>query len=64
MKALQLEKYGEIKESLFINEIDKPEPQANDVLIEVKASAVTHLLHLDIYRPLLVFRLFVFVILL
>ncbi len=40
MKALQLEKYGDIQESLSFNEISKPSIQANDVLIEIKASAV------------------------
>jgi NADPH:quinone reductase-like Zn-dependent oxidoreductase len=40
MKALQLEKYGDIQESLAFNEITKPSIQANDVLIEIKASAI------------------------
>ena len=40
MKALQLVKYGEIKESLAINEVSKPIAQANDVIIEVKAAAI------------------------
>ncbi len=40
MKALQIEKYGEIKDSLAFNEVSKPIVQANDVLIEVKASAI------------------------
>jgi NADPH:quinone reductase-like Zn-dependent oxidoreductase len=40
MKALQIEKYGEIKESLAFNEVSKPTVQANDVLIEVKAAAI------------------------
>ena len=38
MKALQIVKYGEIKESLSINEIEKPSVQANDILVEVKAA--------------------------
>ena len=40
MKALQLVKYGEIKESLAINEVSKPIVQANDVIIEIKAAAI------------------------
>ena len=40
MKALQLIKYGEIKDSLAFNEISKPNIQANDVLIEIKAAAI------------------------
>jgi len=40
MKALQIIKYGEIKDSLAFNEIDKPIVQAKDVLIEVKAAAI------------------------
>ena len=40
MKALQIVKYGEIKDSLAFNEISKPTVQANDVLIEVKAAAI------------------------
>ena len=40
MKALQIVKYGEIKDSLGFNEISKPTIQANDVLIEVKAAAI------------------------
>ncbi|MDG1295535.1 MAG: NADP-dependent oxidoreductase [Saprospiraceae bacterium] len=40
MKSLQVVKYGEISESLAFNETDKPQVQANDVLIEVKASAI------------------------
>jgi len=40
MKALQIVKYGEIKESLAFNEVSKPTVQANDVLIEVKAAAI------------------------
>jgi len=40
MKALQITKYGEIKDSLAFNEISKPTVQANDVLIEVKAAAI------------------------
>ncbi len=40
MKALQIVKYGEIKDSLAINEVNKPEVAANDVLIEVKAAAI------------------------
>jgi NADPH:quinone reductase-like Zn-dependent oxidoreductase len=40
MKALQLIKYGEIKDSLAFNEVSKPTVQANDVLIEIKAAAI------------------------
>jgi NADPH:quinone reductase-like Zn-dependent oxidoreductase len=40
MKALQLVKYGEIKDSLAFNEVSKPTLQANDVLIEIKAAAI------------------------
>ena len=40
MKALQLVKYGEIKDSLAFNEVNKPTAQANDVLIEIKAAAI------------------------
>lgn len=40
MKALQLVKYGEIKDSLAFNEVKKPSIQAKDVLIEVKAAAI------------------------
>ena len=40
MKALQITKYGDIKDSLVFNEVNKPTIQANDVLIEVKAAAI------------------------
>ncbi|MDG1901664.1 MAG: NADP-dependent oxidoreductase [Bacteroidales bacterium] len=40
MKALQIEKYGEIKDSLIFNEVSKPTIQATDILIEVKAAAI------------------------
>jgi NADPH:quinone reductase-like Zn-dependent oxidoreductase len=40
MKALQIIKYGEIKDSLAFNEVSKPTVQTNDVLIEVKAAAI------------------------
>jgi len=40
MKALQIVKYGEIKDSLAFNEVNKPSAQAADVLIEVKAAAI------------------------
>jgi NADPH:quinone reductase-like Zn-dependent oxidoreductase len=40
MKALQIIKYGEIKDSLAFNEVSKPTIQANGVLIEVKAAAI------------------------
>jgi NADPH:quinone reductase-like Zn-dependent oxidoreductase len=40
MKALQLIKYGDIKDSLALSEASKPSIQAKDVLIEVKAAAI------------------------
>jgi len=40
MKALQLIKYGEIKDSLVFNEINKPSTQSTDVLIQVRAAAI------------------------
>jgi len=40
MKALQLVQYGEIKDSLTFNEVNKPDLQENDLLIEVKAAAI------------------------
>jgi NADPH:quinone reductase-like Zn-dependent oxidoreductase len=40
MKALQLIKYGEIKDSLAFNEVEKPAVQPQDVLIQVKAAAI------------------------
>ncbi len=40
MKALQIEKYGAIEDSLVFNEISKPTIKPNDVLIEVKAAAI------------------------
>jgi NADPH:quinone reductase-like Zn-dependent oxidoreductase len=40
MKALQIIKYGDIKDSLAFNEVSQPSVQANDVLIEVKAAAI------------------------
>jgi len=40
MKALQVIKYGEIRDCLAFNEVTKPTLQANDVLIEVKAAAI------------------------
>ena len=40
MKALQIVAYGEIKDSLAFNEVNKPTVQTTDVLIEVKAAAI------------------------
>ncbi|MDA7836139.1 NADP-dependent oxidoreductase [Salibacteraceae bacterium] len=40
MKALQIIKYGEIQDSLAINEVSKPAIQATDLLIEVKVAAI------------------------
>jgi NADPH:quinone reductase-like Zn-dependent oxidoreductase len=38
MKVLQIIKYGELKNSLSINEIEKPSIKASDILIETKAA--------------------------
>lgn len=40
MKALQIVKYGDLKESLAINEIAKPSVKPKDILVEVKAAAL------------------------
>jgi len=40
VKALQIVKYGDIKNSLVFNEVNKPTVQAKDVLVEVKAAAI------------------------
>tara|TARA_R100000935_G_C2827737_1_gene163280 strand:- start:303 stop:1289 length:987 start_codon:yes stop_codon:yes gene_type:complete len=40
MKALQIKKYGEIKEGLSLNEIEKPSIKSNDILVEVKAASL------------------------
>lgn len=40
MKVLQIEKYGELKNSLSINEIEKPSIKATDILIETKAAGL------------------------
>ncbi len=40
MKALQIIKYGELKESLSINEAEKPAVKPNDILVEVKAASL------------------------
>ncbi|MBZ9730124.1 NADP-dependent oxidoreductase [Salegentibacter sp. JZCK2] len=40
MKALQIVKYGEIKDSLSINEIEKPSIKPNEILVEVKAASL------------------------
>lgn len=40
MKALQIVKYGELKDSLSINKIEKPSINATDILIETKAAAL------------------------
>ncbi|TDD96892.1 NADP-dependent oxidoreductase [Flavobacterium cellulosilyticum] len=37
MKALQIVKYGDLKDSLAIGEIEKPSVKPNDILVEVKA---------------------------
>ncbi|TDN88070.1 NADPH:quinone reductase-like Zn-dependent oxidoreductase [Salegentibacter sp. 24] len=40
MKALQIVKYGKIKDSLSINEIDKPSVKSNQILVGVKAASL------------------------
>jgi NADPH:quinone reductase-like Zn-dependent oxidoreductase len=40
MKALQIIKYGEIKDSLAFKDIEKPAIESKDVLIQVKAAAI------------------------
>ncbi len=40
MKALQIVKYGELKDSLSINGIEKPSINATDILIETKAAGL------------------------
>ncbi len=40
MKALQIVKYGELKDSLSINEIEKPSVKSNDILVQVKAASI------------------------
>lgn len=40
MKALQITKYGEIKDSLSIQEVDKPSFNDNDILVAVKAASL------------------------
>jgi NADPH:quinone reductase-like Zn-dependent oxidoreductase len=40
MKALQIIKYGEIKEGLSLNEVEKPSIKPNDILIEVMAASL------------------------
>ena len=40
MKALQIKKYGEIKESLSIEEVKKPTFKDKDILIAVKAASI------------------------
>ena len=40
MKALQITKYGAIKDSLSIKKIEKPTITSNDILIEVKAASL------------------------
>jgi NADPH:quinone reductase-like Zn-dependent oxidoreductase len=46
MKALQLIKYGEIKDSVAIQEVQKPVAGAKDVLIEVKAASLNPIDHI------------------
>lgn len=40
MKALQLENYGKIENSLVFNEVEKPSVGSQDILIEVAAAAI------------------------
>ncbi len=40
MKALQIKKYGDIKESLSIENVDKPQIQEKDILIAIKAASL------------------------
>jgi NADPH:quinone reductase-like Zn-dependent oxidoreductase len=40
MKALQITKYGELKDGLSLNETAKPSISAKDILIEIKAAAL------------------------
>jgi len=40
MKALQITKYGDFKDSLKFNDVDKPEISEKDILIAVKAAAL------------------------
>jgi NADPH:quinone reductase-like Zn-dependent oxidoreductase len=40
MKALQIVKYGDLKDSLAIGEIEKPSVKPNDILIAVKAASL------------------------
>jgi NADPH:quinone reductase-like Zn-dependent oxidoreductase len=40
MKALQIIQYGTLKDSLSIQEVEKPEIKANDILVEVKAASL------------------------
>ena len=40
MKALQITKYGEIKDSLSIQDVDKPSYNDNDILVAVKAASL------------------------
>ncbi|MEQ8547593.1 MAG: NADP-dependent oxidoreductase [Cyclobacteriaceae bacterium] len=40
MKALQIVKYGNLKDSLAIGEIEKPSMKPNDILVAVKASSL------------------------
>jgi NADPH:quinone reductase-like Zn-dependent oxidoreductase len=40
MKALQIVKYGDLKDSLAIDEIEKPSVKPNDILVAVKAASI------------------------
>jgi NADPH:quinone reductase-like Zn-dependent oxidoreductase len=40
MKALQIVKYGDLKDSLTMGEIEKPSVKTNDILVAVKAASL------------------------
>lgn len=40
MKAVQIVKYGDLKDSLAIGEIKKPSVQPNDILVAVKVASI------------------------
>lgn len=43
MKAIVYTKVGSTEESLKIAEIKKPEPKSSQILVKVKASAITNM---------------------
>lgn len=40
MKALQITKYGDLKDSLAVSDIEKPSVKTNDILVAVKAASL------------------------